>query len=344
MKLRKIFAGMSALAIAATMSISAAAETGDTFLMVADNGWAYSNMNKDPDFALPEGGTTAKVTEDGTYTVDVTLDGMVAWMNKVAKAENPDAKEVVVDQKGYGFEVLCVDIEGLAEKLGCSTGEDAWDDYCTDTLGIKPKKATSADKMAYAKSTGLNITDLTLTCDGTEVYKFADGEFYFGDIEGNGKIRIELFNKYGSSLTDAPDAVKDWAANNPVEYEKAEVTFTITGVNGSADDGAADDGSADDGTTDDGAADDGATDDGATDDGTTDDGATDDGSTATAGGSDSGTTTTGGDTAAAGSTAGTTTGTGTAAATGNTSTGASAGLALAGLALAGAAVVISKKR
>ena len=128
MKLRKIFAGMSALAIAATMSISAAAETGDTFLMVADNGWAYSNMNKDPDFALPEGGTTVKVTEDGTYTVDVTLDGMVAWMNKVAKAENPDAKEVVVDQKGYGFEYAVampynqdgtIDYVKLGEAYGC---------------------------------------------------------------------------------------------------------------------------------------------------------------------------------------------------------------------------------
>ena len=65
MKLRKVFAGMSALAIAATMAVTASAETGDTFLMFADGGWAYSNMNDDANgFPFPEGGTQASVTAD----------------------------------------------------------------------------------------------------------------------------------------------------------------------------------------------------------------------------------------------------------------------------------------
>ena len=47
----------------------------------------------------------------------------------------------------------------------------------------------------------------------------------WGDIEGNGKIRIEIFNAYGSTSGDAPLAV------NQINYKKSiKVTFTVSGL------------------------------------------------------------------------------------------------------------------
>ena len=313
MKLRKIFAGMSALAIAATMAISASAETGDTFLMMADGNWTYSNMNDDDNgFPLPTGGKTVQVTEDGTYTVDINLEDTVAWANKVDAVKNPDThKDAVVGDPAFGLTVLNVDIEGLATKLGVGTDSDAWSEWC-EANGVKEKKATIKDKMAFARTSGLDVTSLKLVADGTEVYSYKPEEIIFGDVEANGKIRIELFNAWGDSVTKdlAPQAIKDAAGE--LEFENLAVEFTITGVNGKEEEKPAEEKPAE------------------TEKPAEETPAPTDGGNAPA--QDTTPAATGNGGAAANTT------------TTNGNTGASAGLALAGLALAGAAIVATKKR
>ena len=317
MKLRKIFAGMSALAIAATMAISASAETGDTFLMMADGNWTYSNMNDDDNgFPLPTGGKTVQVTEDGTYTVDINLEDTVAWANKVDAVKNPDThKDAVVGDPAFGLTVLNVDIEGLATKLGVGTDSDAWSEWC-EANGVKEKKATIKDKMAFAKTSGLDVTSLKIVADGETVYEYAPEEILFADVEANGKIRIEIFNQYGDSKDLAPQAIKDAAGE--LEFENLSAEFTITGVNGKEEEKPAETEKTDEEKP------------AETEKPAEETPAPTDGGNAPA--QDTTPAATGNGGAAANTT------------TTNGNTGASAGLALAGLALAGAAIVATKKR
>ena len=197
----------------------------NTFLMLADGTWTYCNMNDDAnDRPLPEGGTTCEVSKDGTYTVDVNIADCCEWMNSAPNVKEP----MEVGDPGFGITVLNVDIADLATKMGVSTKDnEAWDKYCEDN-GIKAAKATLADKTAFAKTSGLNITDLTLSADGSEVYKYADDEITFADVEANGKIRIEIYNAYGDTMNTAPQAIKDFAMDG--EFEELSVTFTISGI------------------------------------------------------------------------------------------------------------------
>ena len=199
----------------------------NAFLMLADGSWTYNNMNDDAnDRSLPTGGLTAAVTEDGTYTVDINIEDVVDWMNSAPDVT--DDKKMVVGDPAFGLTVLNVDIAGLADQMGVSTKDnDAWTKWCEDN-GIKESGATAKDKTEFAKSSGLSITDLTLSADGEEIYKYADDEITFADIEANGKIRIEIYNAYGDTKETAPQAIKDFAGEG--EFETLSATFTVSGI------------------------------------------------------------------------------------------------------------------
>ena len=88
--------------------------------------------------------------------------------------------------------------------------------------------------MAYAKEAGLDVTDVKITStntDGTSTdYDVDMSKVIFGDIEGNGKIRIEIYNEYGDTKNDSP------INQNSITFDdKLEVTFTITGIDAAAD-------------------------------------------------------------------------------------------------------------
>ena len=52
-----------------------------------------------------------------------------------------------------------------------------------------------------------------------------NSKIVFGDIEGNQKLRIEIFNAYGSTVNNPPLAV------NQINYKKSiKVTFTVSGL------------------------------------------------------------------------------------------------------------------
>ncbi|MBR1724639.1 MAG: Ig-like domain-containing protein, partial [Ruminococcus sp.] len=69
--------------------------------------------------------------------------------------------------------------------------------------------------------------------DGEEFYQIPDEKLLYGDIEGNGKIRIEIMNQYGNGTYDpTSEFYVEEFFNKAAELEGSEVavTFDITGI------------------------------------------------------------------------------------------------------------------
>lgn len=215
MKLRKIMAGIIATSVAGTMAVAASAQY-DAFLMYADADWYPSIMDATGHTEGTDGTVTewtagtAEVTKDGTYTVSIADI-------KASTVDEDTGEETMGAVQGEGAVVFNVDIADLGTALGVGKDCEGYDDL-----------KTGAEKMEFAKSKGINVTDVKLTQvkDGETTEIAVDSsKILFGDIEGNGKLRIELYNEYGDTKADAPLKVSDIFFN-----EKLEVTFTISGI------------------------------------------------------------------------------------------------------------------
>lgn len=213
MKITKILGAASAAVVSAAV-LAASASAYEAFLMYASSDWSVQSMD-----ATTENAHTADVTGDGTYTVSVSG---FEW-------EDEDTAEMV-PATGTGATVFCVDIDGLANALGCGKDAEGYDAL-----------ETAADKMAFAQATGLKISDVVITAtntDGTSTDIAVDeSKLYYGDIEGNGKIRLEIYNAYGDTSKDAPIDAAGFSFDDSLS-----VTFTVsgTGMGAAADDTASD--------------------------------------------------------------------------------------------------------
>lgn len=220
MKITKILGAASAAVVSAAV-MAASAGAYEAFLMYASSDWSVQCMD-----ATTANATTADVTGDGTYTVAVSG---FEW-------EDEETAEMV-PATANGATVFCVDIDGLANALGCGKDAEGYE-------GLE----TSAEKMALAQATGLTISDVVITAtnsDGTSTDIAVDeSKLYYGDIEGNGKIRLEIYNAYGETSKDAPIDAAGFSFDDALS-----VTFTISGT-GMGDAAASDDNVADAATVD----------------------------------------------------------------------------------------------
>ena len=222
MKITKILGAASAAVVSAAV-LAASASAYDAFLMYASSDWSCSSMELG---AYPEGNVS--ITGDGTYTVSV---GNFMF-------EDEETAEMV-PATATGATVFCIDIADLAADLGFGKGSDAY-----EALG---SSATGADKMALAEAAGIEISDVVITAanaDGsTTDVAIDDSKILYGDIEGNGKLRIELYNAYGDTSKDAPLDATGFTFDDTLS-----VTFTIAGIDGDSASDATDAGDATDAT------------------------------------------------------------------------------------------------
>lgn len=181
--------------------------------------WSDLNWNPASNWNSVENGghgKDANITKDGTYTVSFGPAYYAEDGETVVYDEAPEGTDAI---KWEGAGVWNVDIEGLADAIGASTA------------GIDD--LTAADKKQLAVDAGLEISNVKVLVDGEDFYQIPDEKLLYGDIEGNGKIRIEIMNQYGNGTYDPSSEfyVEDFF-NKAGELSGSEVTvtFDITGV------------------------------------------------------------------------------------------------------------------
>ena len=216
MKLRKIMAGIVATSVAGTMAVAASAQY-DAFVMFASGNWYPSVMDASGHTEDPSSGTitewtpgTQEITKDGTYTVSISDI-------KCSGIDEETGDETMLKVDASGAMVFNVDIADLGTALGFGKDCEGYD-----------KNMSAAEKMELAKSKGVNVTDVKITQvkDGeTSEIAVDQSKILFGDIEGNGKLRIELYNEYGDTKADPPLKTSDIFFN-----EGLNVTLTISGI------------------------------------------------------------------------------------------------------------------
>ena len=139
------------------------------------------------------GGPIAEI--GGTYTIGLKISDLATWPNAVAS----------------GITCLYIDMVGMAAAFGANT-----------------ENGTKADPaMALAKSKGLSVTNLSILTDGNTFYKFKDSDILFGDFEGNGNLRIDIYNEYTEAMTKCPIDLLA-ILPNLLARESIELSFTIT--------------------------------------------------------------------------------------------------------------------
>lgn len=149
----------------------------------------------DASWACQDWETTLEITEDGTYTI------------ATADFEDDEANEMFAN----GIKVFVIDIAKLGADLGIT--EDS-ENYGMAAAKFSDVKVKVTDKDGNEK-------DLTVD----------QSKLVWGDIEGKGNLRLELYNSYGPTTGDGEDADPSLAPVNRddiVDIAKLSVTFTLT--------------------------------------------------------------------------------------------------------------------
>lgn len=136
----------------------------------------------------------AAVTGDGTFSVYL----------KAQDLNDADSKSVYATEKAQGAQVFLVDIQELGKAM----------------VELGTLRENAAGEL---KDTDLKVAAKVFV-DGKEV-SVTQSRIVVGDLEGNGRLRIELYNAWGPSV-DSP-------AINPahiIPEDELRIEFTLTGT------------------------------------------------------------------------------------------------------------------
>ena len=228
MKVKKWLLAIATFAVMAVVcAVAAGAENENmAYIVYADSDW-YPFVLDGSGYTDSGIGTVTtwkagncNISESGTYTVSVSDI-------KISTIDEETGEEIMQPVNGEGAVILVVDIQDISAILGLGKGSEGFD-----------RIATSKGRMDFAKSKGADVTDIKITQvkDGKATDIPVDmSKIYFGDIEDNGKFRIEIYSDYGDTKYDPPiDTEKiDFNESLSVQFtivlpEKAEYEYSVT--------------------------------------------------------------------------------------------------------------------
>ena len=210
MKLRKIFAGMSALAIAATMAISASAEEYKAQIMLQTGAYSFRNAIQDDTFG---GAATGKGIEGYDYN-----GKFICWSDDVATDWN-----TIEGNSPVTFEDATITGDGTytVKLLGDLTANSD----ALNILGVStnlPRVDTNGeDEDPSLEAQKVVVTVDKATIDGADIEIPGEGKAVL-DSETEGQLNIILANQWNDALGKAQ--------LKQIPKESIEITFTVKGL------------------------------------------------------------------------------------------------------------------
>ena len=166
-------------------------------MAVAANAYTATLGFADGSWYAQDWDTNIEVNGDGTYTLTSNFPTV-----------QDEATGDDIPALATGIKVFVIDIAKLGAELGIEPTDDS--PYDTNTV---------------------TISDVKVTADGTDI-AIDQSKVLWGDPEGKGNLRIEIFNAYGStSVNEGYDA--SVSPINPADINEAaqiSVTFTLSGA------------------------------------------------------------------------------------------------------------------
>ena len=210
-KTKKILSLLLAFAMVVTGSnamfrTSAAAEMSDTavkdlplseedgytaHIMFTDNDWEWGNWDTEKEGGW---GKDAVITGDGAYTVSIDREGYKKYLEQRENVATTPGGIVAAN----GAHCFMIDFNGMvmAQNFDISN---------------------------------MKVKDVTIKCDG-KVFPSDTSKMYFGDIEGNNNLRLEICNAYGYSKGEFETQDVFDPKNNFTFSDSLSVTFTLEGI------------------------------------------------------------------------------------------------------------------
>ena len=216
MKVKKWLLGlMTFAAMAVVCAVCAGAENEHTaYIMYADYDWFPSIMDYSGYYEDSYGDVTTwnsktcDVSKSGTYTVSISDI-------KATIIDEETGEDLLEPVTGEGAVVFRVDIDDLSADFGLGSGSKGYDEL-----------KTAKEYMDFAKKNGADVTDVKITQvkDGKTTTVPVDmSKIHFGDLEGNGKFIIDIYNEYSDTKSDPP------IDTDKIDFKKSlSVQFTIT--------------------------------------------------------------------------------------------------------------------
>lgn len=170
---------------AAALTAAAMAATSLAAVASAERNYPYTAVLgfADGSWTAFDWDTSVSISENGTYTITTNSE---IWL------ENSDKDEEIL---ANGANVFVIDIKGLGTDLDLE-GEGIAKDQCT-------------------------FYDVKVAVNGEEI-AVDQSKLAWGDLEGNGDVRLEIYNAYGPTKDDPSIDTDDIAG-----AEEISVTFTI---------------------------------------------------------------------------------------------------------------------
>ena len=218
--------GMKSLTPAAPATADESFEGCDAFLMFADSDMNWGNWNGQGYVGVPSFGTDADVTADGTYTVSIERDKMLAADDAGSNESliydsvwGWDTEESLL-RDAYGCTMFCVDITGLLDGTLAADGAEL-EGFLEDgnDAGINKKVRGSF------RGDELKVEVVSITADGREI-AFDPDKVKYGNLdEEDNCYRIEIANLLTGTAEDAAIDPDDLYFS-----DELSVTFTISGM------------------------------------------------------------------------------------------------------------------
>ncbi|GHT13747.1 hypothetical protein AGMMS4956_10420 [Bacteroidia bacterium] len=164
-----------------------------------------NSTNGDAEYVAPDGSTTT-----GSYTLDddgyYTFTGFTPLFN-ITTSGNIKLETSTDNQ----WRVTKVEKDGAGNVTG---------------MWVGVRHATNPEYMVYHLIPSGVVAVPPTPPTGT-LLAFDPGKVYVGDLEGNGNLRIEIYNEYGDGTTKTASPIDVTAVNFTT---KMEVTFTLAGI------------------------------------------------------------------------------------------------------------------